>query len=43
MNANKNLEAEFAYGSGLINPTKAICLGLVYDASKKDNIKIRCF
>ncbi|XP_030939484.1 subtilisin-like protease SBT4.3 [Quercus lobata] len=43
MNATKNLEAEFAYGSGLINPTKAVRPGPVYDASKEDNIKMRCF
>ncbi|KAK7826148.1 subtilisin-like protease sbt4.3 [Quercus suber] len=42
MNATKILAAEFAYGSGQINPTKAVDPGLVYDASKEDYINLLC-
>ncbi|KAL4610693.1 hypothetical protein ACB092_08G068800 [Castanea dentata] len=42
MNATKSLAAEFAYGSGQINPTKAVDPGLVYDASKEDYINLLC-
>ncbi|GMY10997.1 subtilisin-like protease SBT4.3 [Fagus crenata] len=42
MNATVNLGAEFAYGSGHINPTKAVHPGLVYESSKEDYIKMLC-
>ena len=42
MNATKILAAEFVYGSGQINPTKAVDPGLVYDTSKEDYINLLC-
>ncbi|XP_030964441.1 subtilisin-like protease SBT4.3 [Quercus lobata] len=42
MNATEILAAEFAYGSGQINPTKAVDPGLVYNASKEDYINLLC-
>ncbi|KAG9456870.1 hypothetical protein H6P81_001378 [Aristolochia fimbriata] len=38
----KNEDAEFAYGSGNINPVKATDPGLVFDSSKKDYIQFLC-
>ncbi|TYH51825.1 hypothetical protein ES332_D10G306200v1 [Gossypium tomentosum] len=37
-----NTDLEFAYGSGLINPSSAIDPGLVYDAGEIDYIKFLC-
>lgn len=37
-----NVEAEFAYGAGQINPLKAISPGLVYDANEFDYVKFLC-
>uniref|UniRef100_A0A9I9DU80 Cucumisin-like n=1 Tax=Cucumis melo TaxID=3656 RepID=A0A9I9DU80_CUCME len=37
-----NVEAEFAYGAGQINPLKAINPGLVYDANESDYVKFLC-
>ncbi|XP_054781835.1 cucumisin-like [Prosopis cineraria] len=34
--------AEFAYGAGNINPTKALNPGLVYDANETDYVKFLC-
>ncbi|KAG5395066.1 hypothetical protein IGI04_025029 [Brassica rapa subsp. trilocularis] len=42
MNASKNAEAEFAYGSGHVNPTAAINPGLVYEISKEDYLNMLC-
>ena len=42
MNNTNNASAEFAYGSGHINPVKAVDPGLVYETSKEDFIKLLC-
>ncbi|KAL5747946.1 hypothetical protein ACOSQ2_025243 [Xanthoceras sorbifolium] len=42
MDPSKNRDAEFAYGSGHINPLEAITPGLVYEALKPDYIKLLC-
>ncbi|CAG7872979.1 unnamed protein product [Brassica rapa] len=42
MNASKNAEAEFAYGSGHVNPTAAVNPGLVYEISKEDYLNMLC-
>ncbi|XP_050235776.1 subtilisin-like protease SBT4.4 isoform X1 [Mercurialis annua] len=42
MNAAASSYAEFAYGSGHVNPLKAIDPGLVYGAHKADYIKFLC-
>ncbi|PIA54550.1 hypothetical protein AQUCO_00900841v1 [Aquilegia coerulea] len=42
MSSVTNIDAEFAYGSGQINPVKAISPGLVYDAGEIDYIKMLC-
>ncbi|KAG9456871.1 hypothetical protein H6P81_001379 [Aristolochia fimbriata] len=38
----RNMEGEFAYGSGNINPVKATNPGLVFDASTEDYIQMLC-
>ncbi|KAI3497645.1 hypothetical protein L1887_33099 [Cichorium endivia] len=42
MNTNRSLDAEFAYGSGHIDPHKGKDPGLVYDTSQEDYNKIWC-
>ncbi|GMJ07541.1 hypothetical protein like AT3G46850 [Hibiscus trionum] len=42
MDPSKNLNGEFAYGSGHVNPVKAIDPGLVYDNVEGDNIRFLC-
>ncbi|MCD7446576.1 hypothetical protein HAX54_010768 [Datura stramonium] len=42
MSSSANSEAEFAYGSGQINPTKAARPGLVYDMGENDYVKFLC-
>ncbi|KAM1141454.1 hypothetical protein FF1_041355 [Malus domestica] len=42
MSANLNPEAEFAYGAGLINPSRAPYPGLVYDAAEIDYVNFLC-
>ncbi|KAM4072106.1 hypothetical protein ACB094_11G112800 [Castanea mollissima] len=42
MNATNEVDGEFAFGAGHINPVKALEPGLVYDASIDDYIKMLC-
>ncbi|KAL4385701.1 hypothetical protein GQ457_15G028770 [Hibiscus cannabinus] len=42
MDPSKNPDAEFGYGSGHVNPVKAINPGLVYDNAEGDNIRFLC-
>lgn len=42
MSPFKNHDAEFAYGSGHLNPSGAMNPGLVYDSTKDDHIKFLC-
>ncbi|KAH9606405.1 hypothetical protein KSS87_004627 [Heliosperma pusillum] len=42
MSPSKNPDAEFAYGSGHLNPVNATNPGLVYDATVNDYIKFLC-
>jgi len=42
MSPSKNRDAEFAYGSGHLNPSGAINPGLAYDSTKDDHIKFLC-
>ncbi|WVY91634.1 hypothetical protein V8G54_037148 [Vigna mungo] len=42
MNPKLDLDAEFAYGAGQINPLKAANPGLVYDAGENDYISFLC-
>ena len=42
MSSGINLDAEFAYGSGNLNPIKAVNPGLLYDSEEVDYIKFLC-
>uniref|UniRef100_F6HP89 Cucumisin n=1 Tax=Vitis vinifera TaxID=29760 RepID=F6HP89_VITVI len=42
MDTRKNEDKEFAYGSGHINPVKAVDPGLIYNTSKADYINFLC-
>ncbi|MCL7040536.1 hypothetical protein MKW94_016669, partial [Papaver nudicaule] len=42
MNNTKNSDAEFAYGSGQIDPVKALNPGLVYESVADDYVKFLC-
>ncbi|XP_044483754.1 subtilisin-like protease SBT4.5 [Mangifera indica] len=42
MNDTVTSQAEFAYGSGYINPTGALHPGLVYETSEEDYIRMLC-
>ncbi|KAK9019298.1 hypothetical protein V6N11_053824 [Hibiscus sabdariffa] len=42
MSSVNNIEAEFAYGAGHINPTLASQPGLIYDAGEIDYVKFLC-
>ncbi|XP_022743352.1 cucumisin-like [Durio zibethinus] len=42
MSSGINLDAEFAYGSGHVNPIKAVNPGLIYDSEEVDYIKFLC-
>ncbi|RXH94525.1 hypothetical protein DVH24_024209 [Malus domestica] len=42
MSTNLNPEAEFAYGAGLLNPSRAPYPGLVYDTAEIDYVNFLC-
>ncbi|CDP15046.1 unnamed protein product [Coffea canephora] len=42
ISAEKDIDAEFAYGSGQINPLKAVTPSLVYDIEEKDFVSFLC-
>ena len=42
MNHSVDSSGEFGFGSGLLNPVKAVNAGLVYEASEEDYINLLC-
>ncbi|KAK8955124.1 hypothetical protein KSP40_PGU019293 [Platanthera guangdongensis] len=42
MSPSKNVDAEFAYGAGQLNPLAATKPGLVYDVGEKDYVTMLC-
>ncbi|XP_058088112.1 subtilisin-like protease SBT4.14 [Magnolia sinica] len=42
MSSKKNMDAEFAYGSGHIQPARAVHPGLIYDANEISYIQFLC-
>ncbi|XVE99669.1 hypothetical protein REPUB_Repub03eG0219800 [Reevesia pubescens] len=42
MSAENNIEGEFAFGAGHLNPIEAVQPGLIYDAGEIDYIKFLC-
>lgn len=42
MDATKNIDNEFANGSGLINPRNAVEPGLIYKITPSDYIRMLC-
>ncbi|KAK7842874.1 subtilisin-like protease sbt4.8, partial [Quercus suber] len=42
ISVDRNTDAEFAYGAGQINPTRAINPGLIYDAGEIDYVDFLC-
>lgn len=42
MSVEMNIDAEFSYGSGHINPLKAKSPGLIYDMGEADYVKFLC-
>lgn len=42
MSSRVNSEAEFAYGAGQVNPTKAVSPGLVYDMDEMSYVQFLC-
>ncbi|OMO76502.1 hypothetical protein COLO4_25545 [Corchorus olitorius] len=42
LSSGMNKDVEFAYGSGHVNPVKAVNPGLIYDADEIDYIKFLC-
>ena len=42
MSSRMNKGAEFAYGAGQVNPTKAVSPGLIYDMDEISYVQFLC-